>query len=411
MLLKPSSSKFVGFLCASIIPLLVTGPFLPDLLLSILSLFFFFLCLKNSFYKIFYNNYFLAFLAFWLVCILSSLLSEDIFLSLKSSLPFIRIGIFAIFISFLIKQDDSILKYFYIFFFFTFSILIIDGYYQYFNKYNLLGFPIGTHNRVSSFFGDELILGSYLVRLMPLFIALFVIREKKTTIEKISFLIILILTSVLIFISGERASTLFLLIGSIFLLIFLSKFKKISIIIFLIIVSIISILLVSDSKLNYRYVKSPMESMIVDVDKPKKHLVFFSETHDSLIRTAWNMFLQRPILGHGPKMYRKKCDDPNLMVGIASCQPHPHNFYIQLLAETGFVGFSFLSGLLIFFIFVILKHAKKYIFDRKIWLSDYKICLFAGLLITIWPITTNGNIFTNHLMIFYSLQIGFFIKE
>jgi hypothetical protein len=221
MILKPISLKLIGFICAFIIPLLVTGPFLPDLLLSILSLFFLYFCYKKSHYNIFYNNYFLAFLAFWTVCILSSLLSEDILLSLKSSLPFIRIGIFAIFISFLIKQDESILKYFYVFFFLTFSILIIDGYYQYFNKYNLLGFPVGTHDRVSSFFGDELILGSYLVRLMPLFIALFIIRENKKSLEKIIFLIILILTSVLIFISGERASMLFFLIGSIFLLIFL----------------------------------------------------------------------------------------------------------------------------------------------------------------------------------------------
>lgn len=409
MILKPISLKFISFLSAFIIPLLVTGPFLPDLLLSILSLFFLYLCLRNNFYKFFYNNYFLVFLIFWIVCILSSLLSDDILLSLKSSLAFIRIGIFAILISFLIKQDESILKYFYIFFFLTFSILIIDGYYQYFNKYNLLGFPVGTHDRVSSFFGDELILGSYLVRLMPLFIALFVIRENKKNIEKIIFLIILILTSVLIFISGERASMLFFLIGSIFLLIFLSKFKKINFIIFLIIVSIISIILTSDSKLNDRYIKSPIESMFVD--EPKHKIIFFSETHDSLIRTAWNMFLDKPILGHGPKMYRKKCNDPTLMVGISPCQPHPHNFYIQLLAETGFVGFSFLAGLLIFFTFVILKHTKKYIFDGKIWLSDYKICLFAGLLITIWPITTNGNFFTNHLMILYGLQMGFFIKK
>jgi hypothetical protein len=387
----------------------VTGPFLPDLLLSILSFFFLYLCLRNSFYKIFYNNYFLVFLIFWVVCILSSLLSEDILLSLKSSLFFIRIGIFAILISFLIKQDESILKYFYVFFFLTFFILTIDGYYQYFNKYNLLGFPVGTHDRVSSFFGDELILGSYLVRLMPLFIALFIVRESKKNSEKIGFSIILILTSVLIFISGERASMLFFLIGSIFLLIFLSKFKKISFIIFLTIVSIISIILISDSKLNNRYIKSPIESMFGE--DPKDKIVFFSETHDSLIRTAWNMFLQKPILGHGPKMYRKKCNDPALMVGIAPCQPHPHNFYIQLLAETGFIGFSFLVGLFIFFVFVILKHTKKYIFDGKIWLSDYKICLFVGLLITIWPITTNGNFFTNHLMILYGLQMGFFIKK
>ena len=57
-------------------------------------------------------------------------------------------------------------------FIFTYAILICDGYYQYFNGENILGFKL-SGVRVSSFFGDELIMGSYLSRLFPLLFALF----------------------------------------------------------------------------------------------------------------------------------------------------------------------------------------------------------------------------------------------
>jgi hypothetical protein len=33
----------------------------------------------------------------------------------------------------------------------------------------------------------------------------------------------------------------------------------------------------------------------------------FTQAHDSLIKTAYNMFLDKPIFGHGPKMFRVIC--------------------------------------------------------------------------------------------------------
>ena len=64
----------------------------------------------------------------------------------------------------------------------TFSALIIDGYFQFFTGFNILGYPKYIA-RVSSFFKDKLILGSYLVRLFPLLLAIFLVRRNKTTLE------------------------------------------------------------------------------------------------------------------------------------------------------------------------------------------------------------------------------------
>ena len=169
----------ISLVCALVVPLLVTGPFLSDLLISVMSLWFLYFSIHQKLYHKFFNLYFLFFLAFCLVCIISSFFSEKILFSLKSSLFYFRIGVFALLISYLIDQNKNVLNYFYYAFLITFLALILDGYTQYFTGTNIFNIPINESNRVSSFFGDELILGSYLTRLFPLFAALFVIRANK----------------------------------------------------------------------------------------------------------------------------------------------------------------------------------------------------------------------------------------
>jgi O-antigen ligase len=398
--------KIISILCASLVPILVTGPFLPDLIISCLSIWFLYYTLQNKIYKVYQNIYFYFFIAFWLVCIFSSLLSSDILFSLKGSLFYIRIAIFALLISYLIDQNKKILDYFYYAFLITFSSLIIDGYFQYFTNFNLFGYTL-IDIRVSSFFGNELILGSYLTRLFPLLFALFVIRSNKHPLEIYFISILFILIDILIFLAGERASFALLNLSTLFIIIFISNYKLLRISVFVISLFIIFFLTINDQRLYNRYIKSPIESF--GLNNEKKY--FFTPAHDSLIKTAWNMFLDKPILGHGPRLFRVKCHDLKYATGVQPCDQHPHNFYVQLLAETGIVGFLFLAGLLFYFIYLSIRYLFQYFIHKKKYLSDYQICLLSGLLITIWPLTTNGNIFTNHLMLFYGLQFGFFRKS
>ena len=94
------------------------------------------------------------------------------FSSIKISLSYIRYGIFVIAIIYVLNKDEKILKYFFYVLFFTFFLLVGDGFLQYLTGKNILGFEIVEANRISSFFHDELILGSYLSRLWPIFFGL-----------------------------------------------------------------------------------------------------------------------------------------------------------------------------------------------------------------------------------------------
>ena len=220
---KNNFLNLISILCACIVPLLVTGPFLPDLLISILSLWFLYYTFSKKYFFIYKNIFFYFFLSFCLVCILSSLLSDHILVSLKSSIFYFRIGIFALLISYLINKNKKIIHYFYFSFLITFSLLIIDGYFQYFTGYNLIGFEANT-DRISSFFGDELILGSYLSRLTPLFLALFIVKPNKQFWEYIFIPTLILMIALLILMSGERASLLFFIIFLAFITFFLSNY-------------------------------------------------------------------------------------------------------------------------------------------------------------------------------------------
>ena len=178
--LKYPNIMSVNLLIVLIFPSLVLGPLIPDIIVSFSAVFFLYYSIKNKNYFYFNNKFLIFFIIFCIYCTLISIfVAEDILLSLKSSVFFFRIGIFSCFIWYLIDKDKIILNYFYYSLLICFLALVLDGYYQYFNGKNILGFELqGT--RVSSLFGDELIMGSYLSRLFPLLFALFLIKKKKS---------------------------------------------------------------------------------------------------------------------------------------------------------------------------------------------------------------------------------------
>ena len=406
MSLKFQKSILMNLIATSVVPFLILGPFFPDLIVSFFALFFLYYVIRNKAFQFFFNVPIVFFFIFCIYYIfLSIFVAEDTLLSLESSLFYFRIGIFSCLIWYLIDKDKNILIYFYYTIAICFLTLVIDGYFQYFFGKNILGYKL-LGNQVSSLFGDEQIMGSYLSRLFPLLFALFVIK-KKMKYEMYFIGLLFILVEILIFLSGERAAFFYMNLSNIFILILINEYRKFRLII--LIISAISVLILSFSSANLskRMFFDPADNLglLQNSNKP----VIFTPAHDSLIRTAYNMFKSKPITGHGPKMFRVQCK--NYAIGATPCMTHPHNFYIQLLAETGIIGFLFLFSALSYFVFVSLRHLKSIIFKEKRYLSDYQVCLLGGILITVWPFSPNGNFFNNWLMIVYSLPIGFYLQS
>ena len=134
-------NQIIHLILASIIPFLIWGPFFPDLIVSLSSLIFLFYVIKNKDFYYLNNKPFIIFIIFCLYCIFVTLLrAEDKLLSFESSLFYFRIGLFSCLIWYLIDQDKNILKYFYYSLIICFTVLVIDGYFQFFTGSNILGF-------------------------------------------------------------------------------------------------------------------------------------------------------------------------------------------------------------------------------------------------------------------------------
>ena len=392
---------YVIFIVSLIIPLLIWGPSFPDLIVSLSSLIFLIYVFKNKLFFYFKTKPLIIFFIFCAYCILvSTFAAKDMMLSFESSLFYFRIGVFSCLVWYLLEQDKKILNYFYYALVISFSALIVDGYIQFFFNTNIVGLP-KAGDRISSFFGDELIMGSYLSRLFPLLFALFIVKEKKK-LELYFMILFFILLSGLVLISGERAAFFFYVLSFIFIIFFMKGYAKLRIVLSVSCLILIIIIISSFSPVKNRMLSDPTSTLIKSI---------FTPAHDSLIRTAYNMFLDKPLVGHGPKMFRVICKDEKYATGIAPCMTHPHNFYVQLLAETGIIGFSFLFSAFAYVMYCAYRQFKSIVLRQKRYLTDYQVCLLAGILITVFPLTTNGNFFHNWLMIVYSLPVGFYLHS
>ena len=155
-----SYSLNVSLVLLYLVPVsLLTGSFLPDLIISLISVIFLFLTISEKKYKYFKNKYFVLFISFYIYILISSFFTSEPLFSLKTTLPYIRFIIFPLAVWYLLEQRENALKYFTYFFIFTFLFALIDGVYQIVYGFNLIGLraELFWNNRLILTFHDTMI--------------------------------------------------------------------------------------------------------------------------------------------------------------------------------------------------------------------------------------------------------------
>ena len=393
-----------------LIPLsLISGPFIPDLSLVIITINFILLTIINKKYEIFNSKFLVFFFLFCLMITIVSFFSLNTS-SIQSGLFYFRFGLFSLAGYILIDVKKDLLKYTLYLLLFIYFILFIDSIYQYKFNENLLGFKyINSSNfRITSFFGKDEILGSYSVRLLPLTFFLIIFTLDKSNIKKrILFISLFIISSVIILISGERTSLA--LFSLLILFLFISSFNLRKLLIFPIIASMIifTVVISKSDKIKKRMINTTINQL--GLSEKSERIVLFSRTYEGHYLVALNMFKEKPIFGHGPKTFRFYCSKEENFVANNACTTHPHNFYAQILAETGLVGFLFLLTIFLYILFLFLKNFYFQIKYKKQLISDLGLCLLAFYFITFFPILPSGNFFNNWLSIIIYYPLGFLI--
>ena len=391
---------------------LITGPFLADLSISIIALFFLIYCILKKNFSYFNNFLFKIIFIFYLWILICSLFSENIIFSLSTSVFYIRFLIFSVAVFFFLEKDAELPRKVFFSFSFFFIILISDSFFQYFTNYNILGWQVYEDGRISSFFGKELILGSYFSRLLPFFLGLYFINIKflkKNRILNFICLIIILSAVFCIFISAERASVLFFFIS--FFSLFFLLLKNRLIIFLAILVMLFSFLIdyIYKNKTYLRLVNHTVSQFESRVEE--KNFNFFNFVpiaHRDLYKTAFNMFNNNKLFGIGPRAFRVECNKSEYKSGSLSCSTHPHNTYLQLLAETGLVGFLIILFIFLTVIYNFIKHLFLK-FKNKILFSDPQLCFLSMIFITLWPLVPSGNFFGNWLNVIYYFPLGFIL--
>ncbi len=313
-----------------------------------------------------------------------------------------------------LKKKNNIL----IFFTFFFLIVFIDVIFQFFYGVNSLGFKI-INGRVSSFFKEELILGSFLVRVLP--IILWTLFFLKINLKK-NYLYLTIFFSfyfISIYLSGERTSFFLLIFFIISSLCIIKNFRKIlffSILFFMIFAFSISYFKIGSVDPSSRMFLKTFNQITnqeltpnVNTEKLRlsnKNFNIYSLQHEGHIIIAFKLFNENKIFGAGPKGFRYYCRKVDYDPEIGVCSTHPHNILIQIISELGLIGFTFyiIAGLFVLKNFFISLYNKK--FDED-YLAFYSISL--GLIINLFPLIPGGNFFNNWISIMLYYNIGLYL--
>lgn len=309
----------------------LAGPFIllierspSDLWMIILGLTFFIRSIKLkdfSWTRIFWVR---AILAFWVVAVISAIASDNPSYAFGEAFGWIRFPLFAFATTFWLGRDPRLL--YAMFFSLGLGMITMCGILT--AELMILGQQGG---RLSWPYGD-LVPGNYLAKTcLPVFVVLVALAV--TIRGRLASLlgIIGIATMMISVMTGERINFIIRACAGMLASVSVKpKWKRVFGLIAFEAVAVI-MLIASAPGVSERYIN---------------HFIYHIPTHEGsqyykTMKPGFMAFETAPVLGIGPGNFRHMCDEITNYSPDLQCHPHPHNYYIQLLAETGIIGFIF----------------------------------------------------------------------
>ncbi len=427
LLTKPSFKKkdLLNFLIALFPLSFIAGNMIINinLLLLILSSIFFFKkdLLKIKFFildKLIFSFFFIVLLTgivndyYFYTFYNEEIAYRGYFTTFLKSIYFLKYLLLYIVLRFLVEKEIVNLKLFFIFCCVAVLFVSLDIIFQLINGKDIFGFE-GKGRKLSGPFGDEFIAGGFIQRfslfsffIIPLFFENSNIKKYNKYFVSIIFLIFL--SGIIL--SGNRMPFL-IFIFMIFLLLIAEKKTRKFLLPFLlfILISFFTLfkttIVVKSNFSNFFNQISRTANLVVNKD-------FFNEKSPHYFKefsTFYDTWLMNKYIGGGIKNFRYYCHKrPNIDKNIEFvCNMHPHNYYLEILTETGILGFIIIFSIFIYILYLSIK--KRYFsisdsYDAKILIP--LIFLFIG---EIFPVKSTGSFFTTGNTTYLFLIIGLLV--
>ena len=383
------------------------GPFIylierspADIWLSVLAIIF----LIRSTYKKEWQwlklTWFKFALALWLTGLTSALLSSDPYFTFSQGFVWIRFPLYAVAVQTWLARDRDIRILMLISMGIGMIImcLILTA--------ELVFDPLDpiegtTKTRLYWPYGD-LVPGGYLSKVsLPLFCILVALTVNRFS--KISGIygLMAFFSLIMLFFTGERTNTILRICSGVMAALFWRpKYLAISIIFILQLIAVITIFTIKP-EIKDRYIDRFYHSL---------PMVSVNSGHWGTWRSGIQQGLETPIIGIGPSGTRKTCYElpdktPKWLPGKNLCANHPHNFYVQLFAETGLIG-------LFFGVCMILSIIKDCFQARKIDPNCPMLCTaFIVPFAIFFPIQQFGSFFGQWGNLFIWFAIAFALSQ
>jgi len=134
-----------------------------------------------------------------------------------------------------------------------------------------------------------------------------------------------------------------------------------------------------------------------------------NEGHIKLFATALDTWKLNKIFGNGIKSFREDCKKFLVHKQYRLCSNHPHNYYLEILTETGIIGF--LTVLVVGFLFLVFVIKNfRFLNDNKI---ENLILLAATIsfILEVFPFKSTGSIFSTNNMTYIILIISIILSH
>jgi len=340
-------------------------------------------------------NWVIIYVIFITYCFTISFFASDIYNSIRASIGQIRFLLFSLFIIFFFK-DIKKLNFLINVWFILVLVVVFDVLFQSIFLFNIIGIPISNILRPSSFFGDEVVAGAFIVySFIPIMFFYMNKFIKKDIKKKIIYILIYSTIFYAVVVTGERLALIMFLGASLVNVIFFLRLYQI----FLTLIFFIIFLLLA--YLFNEMFQSRVNTMVEVLSN------FYHSSWGRLYESSYMLFKENYLTGVGLKNYRVDCDfqiDPRPTHPEQFCSSHPHNLFLEILSETGVIGFSIFT----IFIILIFKRISKILnFNYKeLSLFNFARGSFIILLIYVWPIKTSGSFFTTFNGSFFWFNLG-----